>query len=158
MRITRSHPDVYPLWGPSSVVFARMRKPSRRYDAYKQDLYVISPGGGAPGRLTHQNPSFLLSGLSPVSWSADGTRLLAQFGGQDTAFAQTVNPQTGRVRTVGSQRDNIVGSALSRDGQLILATRGDLEGGTDADVVTIPYAGGRIHVLARKAFNADWNR
>ena len=158
MRVTRSHPDIYPLWGPDSVVFARMRKPTRRFDAYKQDLYVLSPSGGAPTRLTHQNPSFLLSGLSPVSWSADGTRLLAQFGGQDTAFAQTVNPQTGRVHSVGSQGENIIGSVLSKDGELILATRGDLEGGNNADVVTVPYAGGRIHVLARKAFNPDWNK
>ena len=158
VRITRGHPDVYPLWGPNAVVFARQRKPVRKYDAWKQDLYLVSPADGAPRRLTHQNPSFLLSGLSPVSWSLDGSRLLAQFGGQDTTFAQTVDAATGKVRTVGSQAQSIIGTALSKDGSTVLATRGAFEPPSQTEVVTVPYGGGKMQVLARHAFNPDWNR
>jgi Tol biopolymer transport system component len=158
VKITSGHPDVSPAWGPQAIVFARQRKPPRRYDAWKQDLYLLAPGG-MPKRLTFQKPSFLLYGLSPVSLSADGTRLLAQFGGQDTAFAQTVDPVTGKVRTVGLQSDGIVGSALSHDGTTILATQGEFEDPSNrTNVVTVPYDGGRPHVLVRHALSPDWNR
>jgi Tol biopolymer transport system component len=160
VRITHGHSDVQPLWGPQSVVFARERKATRRFDAPKQDLYLISPSDGAARRLTTTRPAFLLYGLSPVSWSDDGSRLLAQFGGQDTAYAQTVDPATGTVRTVGHLSDGIVGSELSHDGSTILATSGVAgdEPSDNTDVVAIPYAGGRPTVLARRAFSPDWTR
>lgn len=158
MRLTSGHSDIYPLWGPHAVVFARQRRPTRRFDAWKQDLYTLSPAQGTVRRLTRQRPSFLLYGLSPVAWSADGTRLLAMFGGQDTAYAQTVDPRTGAVRTVDSQSDALVGSALSHDGSTILATRGNVEAGSHVDVVTVPYGGGTPTLLARDAYSPDWSR
>jgi Tol biopolymer transport system component len=158
VRITSGHSDVYPVWGPRAVVFARERKPTRRFDAVKQDLYLMAPGDTAPKRLTFQKPPFLMTGLTPVSWSADGSRLLGQFGGQDTAFAQTIDPLTGSVRTVGRQADPIVGSALSRDGSTILGTKGGVEGGDPGNVVTVPYGGGKPTVLVKHAFSPDWNR
>jgi Tol biopolymer transport system component len=157
-RLTSAHPDIYPLWGPQSIVFTRQRKPPRRYDSWKQDLYVIAPGDGAPRRLTHQRPAFLLAGLTPVSWSADGSRLLGQFGGQDTAFAQTIDPATGRVRTVGREEESIVGAALSRDGSTILATRGAFEDTSQTEIVTVPYAGGRPHAIVPHGWSPDWNQ
>jgi hypothetical protein len=157
-QITSAHPDIYPLWGPHSIVFTRQRKPARKFDAWKQDLFLIAPNDGAPRRLTHQRPAFLLSGLTPVSWSADGTRLLGQFGGQDTVFAQTIDPATGSVKTVWREQESIIGAALSRDGSTILAMRGAFEPTTQTEVVTVPYAGGRPHVLVRHAWSPDWNR
>ena len=158
MRLTRSHSDIYPLWGPDGIAFARMRKPARKFDAWKQDIYELSSRGGGLRRITRTRPGFLLSGLTPVAFSADGKRLLAEFGGQDTAFAQLVDPSTGRVRTLGQETDGTVGSALSHDGQLVLATRGGVEGGPDGDVVSIGYSDGRVTVLAPGAFSPDWNR
>jgi Tol biopolymer transport system component len=157
-RITSGHPDIYPLWGPQAIVFTRQRKPPRKYDSWKQDLFLMAPNDGAPRQLTHQRPSFLLAGLTPVSWSADGSRLLGQFGGQDTVFAQTVDPMTGRARTVGRQAESIIGAALSRDGSTILATRGAFEDTTRTQVVTVPYTGGTPQVVVRHGWSPDWNR
>jgi Tol biopolymer transport system component len=157
-QITKGHPDIYPLWGPQSIVFTRQRKPPRKFDAWKQDLFVVAPNDGAPRRLTHQHPSFLLSGLTAISWSADGTHLLGQFGGQDTVFAQTIDPATGKVKTVWREQESIIGAALSRDGSTILAMRGAFEPTTQTEVVTVPYSGGRPHVLVRHAWSPDWNR
>jgi Tol biopolymer transport system component len=157
-RITTGHPDIYPLWGPQSIVFTRQRKPTRKYDSWKQDLFLIAPGDGAPRQLTHQHPSFLLAGLTPVSWSADGTRLLGQFGGQDTVFAQTVDPMTGRAKTVGREAESIVGAALSHDGSTILAMRGAFEDTSQTQVITVPYGGGRPRVIVRHGWSPDWNR
>jgi hypothetical protein len=158
MRITSAHPDIYPLWGPGSIVFTRQRKPPRKFDAWKQDLFLVAPGDARPRQLTHQHPSFLLSGLTPVSWSADGRRLLGQFGGQDTVFAQTVDPVTGRARTVGREADSIIGAKLSRDGSTILATLGAFEDTSQTQIVTVPYAGGKSRVVARHGWSPDWNR
>jgi WD40 repeat protein len=157
-RLTRGHPDVYPLWGPDGIAFSRMRKPVRKYDAWKQDIYTLSSDGGGLRRITRMRPAFLLTGLTPVSFSADGLHLLAQFGGQDTAYAETVDPFTGKVRIVGRERDLIVGAALSHDGLSILATRGAVEGGAAGDVVSIPYSGGAATVLAEDAFSPDWTK
>lgn len=157
-QITKGHPDIYPLWGPQSIVFTRQRKPTRKFDAFKQDLFLVAPNDGAPRPLTHQHPSFLLSGLTPVSWSADGSRLLGQFGGQDTVFAQTIDPSTGKVQTVWREQESIIGAALSRDGSTILAMRGAFEPTSQTEVVTVPYSGGRPHVLVRHAWSPDWNR
>jgi Tol biopolymer transport system component len=158
MRITSGSPDIYPLWGPESIVFTRQTKPPREYDSWKQNLFVMAPGDSAPRQLTHQRPAFLLAGLTAVSWSADGARLLGQFGGQDTVFAQTVDPANGRARTVGREAESIVGAALSRDGSTILAMRGAFEDTTQTEVVTVPYTGGRPRVIVRHAFSPDWNR
>jgi hypothetical protein len=158
VRLTRGQADIYPLWGPQSIAFARQRKPKRRGDSVKQDLYLVSPAGGAPRRLTRQKPSYLLTGLSPVSWSMDGSRLLADFGGQDTDYARTVDPATGRVGNVGRLRDGIIGEALSRDGSTILGIRGGFEPTASTAVVTIPYGGGKVRVLVPHGFSADWNR
>jgi hypothetical protein len=109
-------------------------------------------------RVTTTKVPFLLSGLDPVAWSADGTRLLAEFGGQDTSYAETVDPATGVARKVGRARDGIVGYDLSADGSTILATTGGYDPSDAHDVVTIPYAGGRPTVLVRDAFSPDWTR
>ena len=102
---------------------------------------------------------FLLSGLDPVSWSADGTRLLAEFGGQDTSYAETVDPATGKVaQASAAPRDGIVGYDLCADGSTILATTGGYDPCDAHDVVTIPYTGGRPTVLVRDAFSPDWTR
>jgi hypothetical protein len=117
----------------------------------------VRPGGVGAHRLTHTHPGFLLSGLTATAWSADGRRLLAEFGGQDTSYAEAVNPRSGRVRPIGRFADGIVGAALSRDGRTVLATRGGLDV-PRPDVVTIPYVGGRPRLLVPRAATPDWNR
>ncbi|MGH2880221.1 MAG: hypothetical protein ACRDK4_11525 [Solirubrobacteraceae bacterium] len=145
------------VWGKVWIVFSRSRKPARANDAPKQDLYLVRPAGTDLRRLTVTHPGFLLAGLFPVAWSSSANRLLAEFGGQDTSYAETVNPQTGRVRRVGTESQGFVGWALSRDGRQILATTGGPEPNESSNVVTVPYGGNKPRVLARHAHNPDWN-
>jgi hypothetical protein len=156
--MTTNHRSVDPVWGAPGIAFVRLRKPGRRGDAWKQDIYVVDPATKIARRVTRTKVPFLLSGLDPVAWSADGTRLLAEFGGQDTSYAQTVDPVTGAVGRVGRRSDGIVGYDLSADGTTILATTGGYDPGDPHDVVTIPYAGGTPTVLVKSAFSPDWNR
>jgi Tol biopolymer transport system component len=156
--MTTDHRSVDPVWGAPGIAFVKLRKPARKGDAYKQDIYLLDPATRIVRRVTTTKVPFLLSGLDPVSWSADGTRLLAEFGGQDTSYAETVDPATGQVRRVGRRSDGLVGYDLSADGSTILATTGGYDPGDRHDVVMIPYTGGIPTVLVRDAFSPDWTR
>lgn len=76
--------------------------------------------------------------------------------GQDTSYAETVNPSTGQVRRAGVPAQGLVGYALSRDGRWILATTGGPDP-SDSDVVMVPYGGGKLRVLARHANSPGWS-
>jgi hypothetical protein len=156
--LTTDHRSIDPVWGAAGIAFVKLRKPTRNGDAYKQDIYVHDPTTGVVRRLTRTKVPFLLSGLDPVAWSGDGSRLLAEFGGQDTSFAETVDPATGAVRRVGRLSDGLVGYDLSADGSAILATSGGYDPGDPHDIVTVPYTGGRPTVLVRGGLSPDWNR
>ena len=155
--ITSDGRDQYPLWGPSRIAFTRYHRPARHGDGPKFDLWLSAPDGSGRRRLTHDKVPFLLNGLTAVAWSADGTRLLAQFGGQDTAYGVTVDPATGAEHVLGSKSQGLVVDALSRDGSTVLGTLGGATFGSRARVVTVPYAGGRATTLAHGE-SADWNR
>jgi Tol biopolymer transport system component len=158
-RITNDHRSSSPLWGSKGIVFVKQLGGKRRKYGPKNDLFLMAPDGGKVRRLTHTVVGPLLFGLSPTEWSADGTRLLAEFGGQDTSYAVTVNPRTGAERTLTREREvGFVGTALSKDGTTVLGSIGGFEPGPGHKVVSIPYIGGKPKVLANNASEPDWSR
>jgi Tol biopolymer transport system component len=159
-QLTSDHRSTSPLWGPNErIVFVKhLGEMSRRYGP-KNDLFLMNPNGARVKRLTHTKVAPLLSGLSPTEWSANGKRLLAEFGGQDTTYAVTVSPKTGVERALTREREvGFVGTALSRDGRLVLGSLGGFEPGSGHKVVSIPYAGGKPKLLANNASEPDWSR
>jgi hypothetical protein len=149
---------MYPLWGPQRIAYVRYRRPARRVDSPKFNLWLLHPDGTARTQLTHDKVPFLLTGLTPTAWSADGTRLLAQFGGQDTTYAVTVDPATGAERVIGSKSQGFRATGLSRDGSTIIGSSGGFEFGGHAQIVTAPYGGGGTEVLIARGRSPDWNR
>jgi len=160
VRLTRDHRSLSPLWGPNGkIVFVKQLGAKRRRYGPKNDLFLMGPDGGQVRRLTHTKVGPLLTGLSPTEWSASGGQLLAEFGGQDTTYAVTVNPETGAERVLTKEREiGFVGTALSRDGKLVLGSIGGFEPGAGHEVVSIPYKGGKPKVLAKNASEPDWSR
>jgi Tol biopolymer transport system component len=160
VRLTRDRRSLSPLWGPTGkVVFVRLVDAERRRYAPKNELYLMAPDGSGVRRLTRTRVGQLLQGLTPTAWSADGTRLLAEFGGQDTSYAETVDPATGAHRpVVRPAEDGFVATDLTADGSTVLGATGGYEPSTKHDVVAIPYGGGTPTVLARNALEPDWNR
>jgi Tol biopolymer transport system component len=159
-RLTGDHRSSSPLWGPhETIVFVKhLGEKTRKYGP-KNDLFLMNPDGKGVKRLTHTKVEPLLSGLSPTEWSASGKRLLAEFGGQDTTYAVTVNPQTGAERALTKEREvGFVGTALSSDGRFVLGSLGGFEPGPGHKVVSIPYAGGKPKVLVSNASEPDWSR
>ncbi len=88
---------------------------------------------------------------------ADGRALLAEFGGQDTSYGETVSP-TGVVSRLGPRGANYIGFGISHDGSTVLAGHGFADPGGLHDIVTIPYRGGAPKTLVTNAFWASWNR
>jgi Tol biopolymer transport system component len=159
-KLTSNDHSLYPLWGPKQIVYVRYKHPTgkhRHEDGPKYNLWLMNPDGSGDHQLTHDRVPFLLTGLVPTDWSDDGTRLLAQFGGQDTTYAVTVNPASGRERIVGRASQSIVGTALSHDGSTILGyTGGAFEDPKLQNTITAPYDGGTPKLLVRRAYFADW--
>ena len=148
----------YPLWGPKQIVYDRWQKPARKQDGPKLNLWLVNPDGSGRRQLTHDKVPFLLSGLTPIDWSADGTRLLTEFGGQDTAYVVTVNPATGAEKVIGKKSEGFLATALSKDGSTILGSSGGFEWPGPAHIVTAPYTGGRTTTLISRGDSPDWNR
>lgn len=159
-RLTADHRSSSPLWGPNErIVFVKHLGEKQRQFGPKNELYLMNPEGKRVKRLTHTKVDPLLSGLSPTEWSANGKRLLAEFGGQDTTYAVAVNPKAGAERTLTPEREvGFVGTALSKDGKFVLGSIGGFEPGPGHKVVSIPYTGGKPKVLANNASEPDWSR
>src|SRR6202789_967826 len=160
VRITNDHISEDPLWGPTGkIVFVKLIDAKKRKYGPKNELYLMNPDGSGVKRVTHTKVDPLVQGLIPTQWSADGNRLLTEFGGQDTSYAVTVNPKTGAERTLTGEREfGFVGTALSADGSAVLGDTGGFEPGPDHNVVTIPYTGGKPKVLAKNASEPSWSR
>jgi Tol biopolymer transport system component len=148
----------YPLWGPKQIVYDRWQKPSRKDDGPKLNLWLVNPDGSGRRQLTHDKVPFLLAGLTPTAWSADGTRLLTEFGGQDTAYAVTVDPVTGKEKVIGKKSEGFLATALSKDGTTILGSSGGFEWPGPAHIVTAPYTGGKTATLIARGDSPDWNK
>jgi Tol biopolymer transport system component len=161
VRLTRDHRSQDPLWGPGdTIVFVRQLGAKQRRYGPKNELFTMAPDGSRVKRLTQTTVDPLLVGLFPTEWSADGSRLLAEFQGQDTSYAVAVNPRTGAQRPLskeGSGEAGFVGFALSDDGSTVLGATGGFDPGNRHDVATIPFTGGRPKVLVKNAFEPDWN-
>lgn len=146
-----------PVWGPERIAFTRARRPQRRGDYEKLDVFTIRPDGSGRRRLTRTDPPFLVAGLSPLAWSDDGSRLLATWGGQDTSEAHRIDPATGRADDLTGATDGVVAWDISGDGTAVLATTGGFDSPT-GDVVAVAWDTAARTVLARRASQPSWSR
>ena len=159
VRLTSDHNSSQPLWGPQKIVFVKALEGKKRQYGGKNELFLMSPQGRGVKRLTHTKVDPLLQGLFPTEWSANGSRLLAEFQGQDVSYAVTVNPKTGAQRPVaGTGETGFVGTDLSADGKLVLGFNGGFDPGVQHLTGFVNYGGGPLAVLAANAFEPSWNR
>jgi Tol biopolymer transport system component len=160
VQITNDGRSQAPLWGPNGrIVFVKLLGAKQRKYGPKNELFLMSPNGKGVKRLTQTQVGSLLLGLVPTEWSDDGNRLLAEFVGQDTSYAVTVNPRTGKQRPIGpSGEQGFVGTALSGDGMTVLGFTGGFEPGPDHRVATVPYGGGKVKTLVKGGFEPNWSR
>jgi hypothetical protein len=65
-------------------------------------------------RLTHTKISPLASGLVPIAWSENGSRLLTEFGGEDQSYAVAVSTVTGAEKKLTKNSETGFQGARSR--------------------------------------------
>jgi WD40 repeat protein len=152
--ITHDGRSLYPLWGPRKIAYTHERL--RRQDAPVYQLRVMRPDGGGVRQLTHMRIPRLVSGLTATAWSADGGRLLAEYGGQDTSEAWTVDVRSVRARDLTGRFDGTIGRGLSPDGRTVLVQRGYFDDPQHQSIATIPFGGGRATVLVRHGGAPSW--
>ena len=156
-RITSDGRSLNPLWGPRYIAYDRERM---RHESPEYQIWLESPGGGAPvRRVTHIPVDPLAQGLVPLAFSANGSRLLAEFEGEDTSDAYAVNVVSGRARAVTVHGRAVQGAGISSSGSTLLVDENALvcSHRPTARVATIPFAGGHSHVLVAHGSQASWN-
>jgi hypothetical protein len=158
-RLTRLGGDaraVNPVWGAAGIAYDHSRP--RHGDAPAYEIWLQSPSGGAPRRLTSMKVRVLASGLVPLAFSGDGSRLLAEFEGEDTNEAWAVSVHSGRARRVLVRGRTVVGSGISRDGSSLLIDENGLFGPPSSGrIALVPFSGGASKLLLAHGSQASWN-
>jgi Tol biopolymer transport system component len=156
--LTADGHSAYPIWGPTQIAFSRWKLhfgPGHTDSGPAYNLSVINPDGSGRRTLTNDKVPFLISGLTATDWSADGTRLLAQFSGQDNTHAVGVDVATGAEHIIGPDTEfGLTGSALTADGATVLGAFGPPE--RIGNVVTIGWTGRTPKAIVRKADAPAW--
>lgn len=154
-RITGDGRSLNPLWGPTYVAYDREHN---RHLSPEYQIWLATPAGAPVRRLTHIAVGSLVQGLVPLAFSSNGSRLLAEFEGQDTSGAYTVNVASGRARSVTVHGQMVQGAGLSSDGGTLLLDVGSFEQPpSHGRIVTVPFAGGHATVRVAHGSQASWN-
>jgi hypothetical protein len=155
-RITADGRSLNPVWGAKGIAYDRQRL--RRQDAPVFQIWLRSASGSTK-QLTHLRIPKLVSGLVPVAFSSDGTRLLAEFEGQDTSEAWTVTVASRRARRLRSHGRSVLGEGISSDGSAVLVGEGSFEEPpSNGRIATLPFGGGAPALLVAHGAAASWNR
>ena len=155
--LTHDGHGLNPVWGSVGIAYDRERPRHLEFPVY--EIWLARPRGGRARQLTHVKVGALVSGLVPLAFSATGSRLLAEFEGQDTSAAWTVNVGSASARALTTPgRHSLQGAGISRDGSTVLVDEDSFESPPSAGrIITVPFGGGPAHVLVAHSAQASWN-
>lgn len=149
-QLTHDRKDFAPVWGNPGIAFTRFRIRDRTVGG---DVWLTNASGWGKRRLTHTG-----KGFSPAFFSGDGTKLLAAIPPSHNGQLWAVDVRTGMSRELTPFVGDLNAQGLSRDGKTVLASVGcGGRVGPYGYVETIPFAGGKPHVIARGPCRASWN-
>lgn len=138
-----------PVWTRSGIVFDRSTY--RGADKAPLDQLWLDSSGKLR-QLTKLKVPALLDGLQALGASADGNRLIAEYTGQDTSYAWTVQLSPLRIAPLRVDGKPVQASAISSDGQRVLVDVGAFaQAPDDGEVESVSFAGGAPTRLARGA-------
>ncbi|HYB28227.1 MAG TPA: hypothetical protein VEF89_16550 [Solirubrobacteraceae bacterium] len=156
-QLTHDGVSLNPVWGVRGIVFDRETPRTRyglpSYPAYQ--LYLLA--GSHLTRITHMSVGWEGEGLIPEAISADGTKLAANWIGDDVDQGWTVNIA---ARSVHELPPSFTADGISRDGRrVLLDSMFGLEfAPTTSKIETIPFAGGRLTMLVTPGGEASWDQ
>ncbi len=147
VRLTDDHRSLVPVWGKPGIAFIRYTHGAHG------DIWLTDGRKHAARQLTHTGDAFY-----PAFFSADGKELLAANPAIHNGRLWAVDIPSGNARPLTPWVGDLVPQGLSRDGRTVLASIGC--GGMIGPygvVETIPFAGGKPHVIVRGPCRASWN-
>jgi hypothetical protein len=154
-RISSDGRSLFPVWGPTYIAYDRERM---RHLSPEYQIWLATPAGVRVRKLTHVAVGSLLQGLVPLAFSDSGSRLLAEFEGEDTSNAYAVTVASGRARAVTVHRQTVQAAGISSDGSTLLVDAGSFEQAPSSGRIdAIPFAGGHATVLVVHGSQASWN-
>lgn len=138
-----------PVWVAGGIVFSR----SRWRGASRAPIFQLwLDSSGKLRQLTHMRVPALLDGLTALSASTDGNRLIANYTGEDTSEAYTVQLSPLRVKLLKVNGQTVQPYGISRSGQRLLVDVGAFENPPNDGVVeSVSFSGGDPVKLARGA-------
>jgi Tol biopolymer transport system component len=164
-QLTRDGVSHNPVWGGSWIAFSR-EVPMENYGS-SSELYLMHPDGSDLHQLTiddetvgHGRDDVLRFGLGPEGFSADGKRLLVCVLlelGPCEPVAFTVPDGPGRKLSL-EENGAVWSASISPDGSDLLFEDGALDDEAHHSISTIPFEGGKPHLLLRNASGASWAR
>jgi hypothetical protein len=111
---------------------------------------------GHKTQITHQKVTLLQDGLMPVAVS--GRHLLANFVGEDTENAVTVDLVTHKQHNLKIGKFPPVGYGISKDGKRVLVDTGFQSPPQQGTVESMPFAGGKPTVIHTHGDQPSWNK
>lgn len=153
-KLTDDGRSLLPVWGPGRIAFVKQKAATRGGMIPAYDIWTMTDTGDRVRRVTKTKVPDGVSGLLPIEFSGDGRRLIAQYVGQEVRVGFTVNPFTGRSRSLRGK----VAFALAADGSDVLSQSGGADPAARHNLYSAPYAGGPSKLLVRKAAFPDWSR
>jgi len=156
-QLTHDGVSLDPVWGARGIVFDRETPRTRyglpSYPAYQ--LYLLA--GSRLTQITHMKVGWEGEGLIPEAISADGTKLAANWVGDDMDQGWAGHVATDAVHELPA---GCTADGISRDGRrVLLDSMFGLEfAPATSKIETIPFAGGRLTMLVTPGGEASWNQ
>ena len=160
-QLTHDNRSEFPIWGRSGIVFSRITPGSKNTSVLQ--LWLIKPGGGGLRQLTNVTMPAKATGLTPIALSSNGQHLLANLVGQNLNWHEAyvldlAHPKTEPRDLTGQNNGTTTGDAISNNGSLILATKGNSSDQAGLSIEEIKWNGGKPTVLAKAGAYASWNK
>jgi hypothetical protein len=154
-QITTDGRSADPVWGTRGIAFDHEHL--RKGYAPLDQIWLMQANGTGRKQITHTRVGLLVSGLAPLAFSADGTRLAAEFGGEDTSIGYSVSVLTGRATQLKVGNESVSAWGISRDGRSILISVGGFEQPANrGKIEEIPFSGGHPTLLIAHGDFPSW--
>jgi hypothetical protein len=146
-----------PLWTRYGIVYDSITPRGKvEYAAYQ--LQVLRHGKST--QITHMTIPALDAGLVPIATSSSGTRLIANFDGEDNINAYSVNVPARKVTkiSIAGADGQLTGDGISANGKQLLVNYGDFEQpiSSKSVIASVPFGGGKPKVLVHGASSPAW--
>jgi hypothetical protein len=147
-QLTDDHKSYAPAWGKTGIAFVRFTHGAHG------DVWLSDGRPRHARQLTHTGAAFY-----PAFFSADGRKLVAANPAVHNGRLWAVDVATGDARPLTPWTGDLVAQGLSSNGKTVLAAVGcGGMPGLIGYVETIPFAGGKPHVIVRGPCRASWSR